>query len=145
MSTCCDVQHPIPSANHARYECLRVKRPTRRGDNTNSLPQDHTASFYACKSSWGILMPTHLHSLTSAVMNPHRLLDGHVQYGSFGPTVVTNTGTAASNQQGERTWSNAYRASVRTKYQAQRACKATGIIDGSRCASFVIFAQANLS
>src|SRR5699024_356116 len=64
MSICCDVQHPIPSANHARYECLRVERPTRRGDQiTNSLPQDHTASFYACKSSWGILMPTHLHSL----------------------------------------------------------------------------------
>src|SRR5690625_4456753 len=89
MSMCCDVQHPIPSANHARYECLRVKRPTRRGDQiTNSLPQDHTASFYACKSSWGIIMPTHLHFPHLCGDEPPQRADGHVQYESCGSTVV---------------------------------------------------------
>lgn len=46
-------------ALHARYECLRVKRPTRRGDNTNSLPQIYTVSFYAHKKMPG---DNHAHS-----------------------------------------------------------------------------------
>ena len=37
----------------------------------------------------GIIMPTHLHSLASAVINPHRLLDGHVQYEGSGSAVIT--------------------------------------------------------
>src|SRR5699024_472356 len=60
MSICCDVQHPIPSANHARYECLRVKRPTRRGDQNHQLITPRSHCEFLCLQEF--LGDTHAHS-----------------------------------------------------------------------------------
>ena len=62
-------------------------------------------------------MPTHLHSLTSAVMNPHRLLDGYVEYEGPGSAVLQFGAKFKSGLEVRAYMQgiNTVRASVRTK------------------------------